>query len=78
MLVQVITIETCDFSALLYIKEGNDEAYHAIYLQLPTVEELLKAVSLLNSIYDMHKNICRLCYYLLLHNVSMCFIASCL
>ncbi|XP_070194105.1 AF4/FMR2 family member lilli-like [Littorina saxatilis] len=29
---------------LLYVKENNDKAYHAIHLDVPTVEELLKSI----------------------------------
>ncbi|XP_025110819.1 grainyhead-like protein 2 homolog [Pomacea canaliculata] len=29
---------------LLYIKESSDKAYHAIHLEVPTVDELLKAI----------------------------------
>ena len=32
-------------TALLYVKESNDKAYHAIHLQTATVDELLKSVS---------------------------------
>ncbi|KAL8562267.1 hypothetical protein ACOMHN_037223 [Nucella lapillus] len=30
---------------LMYVKENSDKAYHAIHLEVPTVDELLKAIS---------------------------------
>ena len=39
-------------AALLYVKESSDKAYHAIHLELPTVGELLKAVSSLSPAAD--------------------------